>query len=849
MNRKKAFLEAMMTFFGIFVLLAGCGGGGGGGIFGSSSVMSVISGTVSDGPIANARVSLDLNHDGKYNPGEPFGITNADGEYRIEYILDPGTEYMIVVEGSTALGTSDPVDNPGVSLEFTMFFPLTSAGSRSSAPSASSYQVNATPDTFKDYLTELNEKVVGGIDNINVTNIIGNTDGSVTLFQTCILDDGTNSNKTNLQAVAANVGEIIDAENTRKDLESVGDDLGIPSGSALDFTDGTQDLSDSLAYQGKTVSVIGDMVVSTPLNDATAEDVILTNINSAGIDQILTFTVEPSSLTGYEVSVTPYQSILEIPEFSGIRDNGDVVVLGADVTAKDSGVKKTDQSLTCSVTSDPDNSFTGLVYYYFDGTVWINSGAVSADMNIWTAPFVIVKTNNITEKTLTIEGLSQLDRPTVIIKGYMDSDPAEGVMTLDAFTVVPASDTVTVKIPAGFVISEVVVVDSDLSNVSADGMPSLSLPVTDSEEITISDGATEMILDETLYSILKDGSLDFPGVRGYIDTKIVYSGIEMFLGLNIDNDVKDIITENIDRYLEDIDPVFYSGSEDLSGVTIDADNHTIEVLPVETNAEISVKWSFAPNSVERVYTKNSTDVTKTGSTCSSTCTFSNASENLTNMIFEESVKEYTNNIQTLSASYEGSAVYNRSTNSLESSKFYQKRSETYITTMKTDTLNGMATMENDTLSFNGSYSFYLESYGAVAGSVNIKNATCAKGYDEEDTLRNNNNIKDANALFSTTSGCTPPVPNPEWLKGIWNGTFTDSCGENDGQMTMTVTDTNATWWGYPDYGTTVSISDSTVTFMNDGSTWSVGQISEDHTRIEGNWSYDDCNGAYHLTKQ
>ena len=42
-------------------------------------VVSTISGTVSDGPIRNARVSVDLNYDGVFSPGEPFDISDENG--------------------------------------------------------------------------------------------------------------------------------------------------------------------------------------------------------------------------------------------------------------------------------------------------------------------------------------------------------------------------------------------------------------------------------------------------------------------------------------------------------------------------------------------------------------------------------------------------------------------------------------------------------------------------------------------------------------------------------------------------------------------------------------------------
>jgi len=90
----------------------------------NSSKSTVISGTVSDGPIQNARVYLDLNLNSEYDAGEPSAMTDADGKYSIECAESKcakGTKHFIVAEGSAALGTVDPTDNGTTALDFVMF--------------------------------------------------------------------------------------------------------------------------------------------------------------------------------------------------------------------------------------------------------------------------------------------------------------------------------------------------------------------------------------------------------------------------------------------------------------------------------------------------------------------------------------------------------------------------------------------------------------------------------------------------------------------------------------------------------------------------------------------------------
>jgi hypothetical protein len=490
-------------------------------------------------------------------------------------------------------------------------------------------------------------------------------------------------------------------------------------------------------------------------------------------------------------------------------------------------------------------------------------------MNIRTAPFVIVKVGKTVLKTLNITGLSQLNYPAVVIRGYMPSDAAKTVVTLDALAISPASDTVAVHVPEGFIISEVVVVDGELAKVNLDGKPSVSLPVIDSVQGTavttvLSSAQANVITDRTLYDALRKGSQDqnFAGVGSYIDTKTAYRAISMYLGLNIDAAVKAIIDENINRFLDSSIPLFYEGSGSYPGVTFDSVHKRIDVALTENNASTTISWAFSPNRIVRTYRSDVVSGSGRGSVYTSTCTFSNAalsnaSQKLINAILTESVTEMYDGARKISALYDGSMVYDRTSSALLSAKFNQRFSETNLTTWKTDSLEGMMTVDNGALSFNGSYVFNLRSYGAVTGTLDITKGTCAKGYSaQEGRYFNNNDLTNASAIFTTSSAYNVPVVPPDWLIGVWSGTFTDSGdASHSGNMGVIVTKTNATWWGQSydgarNYGTKMEFSGSTavtVRLMNETTLWSNGSRINDG-RIEGTWSNNGFSGVYVLTK-
>lgn len=132
------------------LLFSGCGGGGGGGSTTppvETTPFSTISGTISDGPIQNAKVCItDVELDSEYCPT----FTDANGYYSFEYIVENGKEYLITAKGD-GVTTVDEKDNPGAKLDFVMFQPLKISGSIASTENiGASYTVNVNPITFRD---------------------------------------------------------------------------------------------------------------------------------------------------------------------------------------------------------------------------------------------------------------------------------------------------------------------------------------------------------------------------------------------------------------------------------------------------------------------------------------------------------------------------------------------------------------------------------------------------------------------------------------------------------------------------------------------------------------------------
>jgi hypothetical protein len=163
--------------------------------------------------------------------------------------------------------------------------------------------------------------------------------------------------------------------------------------------------------------------------------------------------------------------------------------------------------------------------------------------------------------------------------------------------------------------------DSELAKTTVDSKASVKVTVKDtlsapSVSTSLSGGSTKYIANQALFSLLKDGSSpqDFPGLGPFIDTKMVYRDLEMFLGLTIDAQGKSIINTNVNRFLDvTAPPVFFTGGvTSFPGGRIDAASRFIEVTISEMSgltktAETIISWKFDANKVVRTYRKDCLD--------------------------------------------------------------------------------------------------------------------------------------------------------------------------------------------------------------------------------------------------
>lgn len=199
------------------LLFVSCGGGGG---VASAPVVttpfSTITGTISDGPIENAKVCiLDVELGSEYCPT----YTDKDGKYSFEYILENGKQYLITAKGD-GLTTVDEKDNPGDKLTFVMFNPLTTTGSIASTQNiGTTYNVNINPVTFKEAIKANFSDPTIIATGSSIENFVKDTStDSTTLFKNYVKD---NSNNTDVTTFIDKVKIEIKSNNDTSSQQSV----------------------------------------------------------------------------------------------------------------------------------------------------------------------------------------------------------------------------------------------------------------------------------------------------------------------------------------------------------------------------------------------------------------------------------------------------------------------------------------------------------------------------------------------------------------------------------------------------------------------------------------------------
>lgn len=270
---KKSLILAKILL-GTTILFSGCGGGGSS----TTTSLSTVSGKVSDGPIKNVRVFLDINNDGVYNEGEPYDITDSKGEYSIQYILKPGLEYVLIAEGSTALNTEDTTtDNTGL-LNFTMFLNVKVDGEADATNIVGkTYTKDVTPITFKKYVSDLyKEDDTLSIFNNTYINELATTTSTdkIAIFQDIILqnaiDNPSDDTVTVLSGtISTNNDTKISAANTSENIYIIPDD--VPE---------LKSLKDSIVTGDLTEKISG---ISSLIDTNVAFDIMNSYVNTSSV--------------------------------------------------------------------------------------------------------------------------------------------------------------------------------------------------------------------------------------------------------------------------------------------------------------------------------------------------------------------------------------------------------------------------------------------------------------------------------------------------------------------------------------------------------------------------------------
>ncbi len=505
MTKFKMSAVASLAIIGATFGLSGCGSSDSST---ATAAVASIAGTVSDGPIKNARVFIDENFDGEYTPGEPMAFTDENGKYTLDFVPEDGVEYLLVAEGNAALGTEDLEDNPtaGQALTFTMF-----SNSKSSS--------DLNPTTFKTYLQSI-ETEVG--ENAFISGYLTATDATDTLlFQNQIKDKVD---------VVKNALKVVAHKYKADTLTTTKEDLGLDEQSQIAFAETATtaaQLDAQPQYQDKVVSQVGNLVVSKKIIetpsvevdtiDDTAEGITINSVSATNAyydgdttnspialkkpifssindktDKVKLVVGKKTALTGDNtVSITPYDNILEIPAYEQIKTLGYSVVVGSHIVVQDSNGEKrpisemNDILVSGAVLHKNDGlTLSGLKYLYFDGTNWVDENISGADTfnglssNFKLVPYVLVEadttTNGLTEQTIEVPGLSLINNPVVVAKGKANSTSSAKLMLqgseednliLDASLDI-TGDNVVFKVPTGYTIEELVIIDEDLNRLT-----------------------------------------------------------------------------------------------------------------------------------------------------------------------------------------------------------------------------------------------------------------------------------------------------------------------------------------------------------------------------------------------
>jgi len=656
---------------------------------------------------------------------------------------------------------------------------------------------------------------------------------STTLFRNTIVNTGTNpATKTVFQNKLNEVAELIVAEQENEKTDETKVELGLGATQDISFSEEQSEaLTDKLSFTNKTTpNKIGDLVITSNLEQVT-------------------------TTSEFTVFVTPYNSILDVPKYAQVRDQGFTLLAGFDVVLKDSSGKRQLNVVDASIVQEvlSASSFgslneTAISYLSFDGSNWtevgtnltVASNQVSGLENILKlSPYALARKNFLQDPVnFPLTGYSTLKNPVVIAKGhYEGSEIALGsifstlgtssAVNLDAETLSAAS--VTFRIPQDYVIDELVLLSKDISKFTTGDKVSIEIKVEEGAASSEKSLPVEFIEDDTLKSLLISGSglESFAGLAAFIETRIPYE----ILGLSFENYSAHQLAGTAHQAILDNTESFLNGNGNGTFSTSISSALTWARLPGDGSASLytfeanepansfnlreenkdsdgllvytrTISWRYFEAKVEKRVSLSHTSGPKSGGGNSQVITFSRNDQTILAAVFQDS---RTNLFQSSSGYrslnygvYLGSAIFERDSNylvtSILSAKFEQNTTE--VLTFNGALLGGVNSLRGFTTLDNAKLDFEgdFNFYLQSYGTVTgsvVLKANSIYARGFDNGYYNNNLVEDA--LFTVQSlPEKQTITLPDSIDGQWSGALTDSCGD-DGLMILQISNSNQSW--------------------------------------------------------
>ncbi|MFT5662278.1 MAG: hypothetical protein ACI9TV_002928 [Sulfurimonas sp.] len=595
-------------------------------------------------------------------------------------------------------------------------------------------------------------------------------------------------------------------------------------------TSATNKIAQYLSEDDPVTSIVEkwDIDDSTPVANAgvdqdvnTGTTVTLDASNSSGSVGTLTYSWSITSQPGTGNATLSGASVVN-PTF--IADADGTYIIG--LIVYDSGVVSLQDSVSVVATT-PNSAPTA---------------DAGADQNVETTSLV----------SLDGSSSSDADPDTLTYSWNITSKPDGSTATLSSATAV--SPTFTADVDGTYEISLIIndgEVDSNTSVVTVTAITLIL--IVPNEEVTA--------------LILKANLLESTtGLESMIDTHLLYSKLLVGRDFITDTSAKDILITNVNNFLGGTNTFFTNSVDRLtfasSILDIDAAAKTLELTTVNYSNglmidTLSALWQFSENKVVRTIEHTYLNGDKEGTTSNSTYTFEykNASDGIV-VVFNETVVEktkYSNYTDSFNGSYIGTASFLRSSDDsiikLVGSTYTQEHTQENSLS-GSNHLNGLittadmsATVEDqldNTLSFKGEFVLQNNSYGEIEGSIEI---------DPEDAfttkdVKNNNQISKASLLIKELI----EVVTSELYVGNWNGSFTNSCSDINGSITIDYE--TLSWFGHDGnqtyYGTTITIGNNAAALYDSAIKW--GTLTVNGDTSNGLWSENGCEGSVTLSK-